>query len=137
MSDGNEKLYKFKQRSDESGLLCEDPSRTVQSDAVDADINVIVQRFGITGKMPEGIRLPEYGDFEGIDNYQEALAAIEDGQRNFMMLPANVRAEFDNDAGVFFNIASDPENIDYLRELGLAVPKETAIVVAPVIPPAS
>ena len=122
MSDGNEKLYKFKQRSDDTATFCKDPSLTVQADAIDADINVIVKRFGITGMMPQAVRLPEYSDYEDVFDFHSAQLAILEGERQFMALPADVRAKFDNDAGKFFDIAANPDNIDYLRELGLAKP---------------
>ena len=48
--------------SEGSGLACEDPSRAIQSDAQQADINFIVKQFGLTGKMPETIRLPTYDE---------------------------------------------------------------------------
>lgn len=120
MSDGNEKLYNFKKRSDESGLECKDPSLTVQSDAVDADINTIVRRFGITGKLPDNFRLPQYGDFDDVDDFLSAQIAIAEGQSEFMKIPAEVRARFDNDPAKFHDFAIDPDNFGSLVELGLA-----------------
>jgi len=133
--DGNEKLYNFKERSFQAALVCLDPSKTVQADMEDADINVIVHRYGITGQMPQSVVLPEYRDYEEVFDYHTAQLAIAEADRAFMELPAHIRAEFDNDPGVFFNIASDPENIDYLRDLGLAKPKVIVDDVVPVIPP--
>lgn len=130
--DGNEKLYDFVARSEESALLCLDPSKTVQSDMTDADINVIVARFGITGTMPQGLRVPEYADYEDVFDYHSAMLVIKEAEKDFMSMPADVRAQFDNDPGAFFDFASDPDNIDALRDMGLAVRKE---VVAPVVPP--
>ena len=49
--------------SHETGLVCDDPSLAVQSDADDCDINVIVRRFGLTGTMPMSGRVPQYGAF--------------------------------------------------------------------------
>jgi len=122
MSDGNEKLYDFKARSDETATECKDPSLTVQSDAVDADINTIVKRYGITGQMPQALRLPEYSDYEDVFDFHSAQLAILEGEKQFMSLPADIRAKFENDAGQFFSYAANPDNIDGLRELGLAKP---------------
>ena len=127
MSDGNEKLYDFVARSNACALVCEDPSLTVQSDSVDADINVIVARFGITGKMPENVRLPQFGDFEGVSSYLDAMLVMEDADRQFMSLPADIRAKFDNDPAVFHDIATNPENIGFLREIGLAKAVDSVI----------
>jgi len=127
MSDGNELLYNFKKRSDESGLVCpEGEGRTVQSDLQDADINVIVARFGITGKIPENFRLPSYEDYDEVFDFHSAQLAILDGEREFMRLPADIRKQFDHDAGAFLDFAANPDNIDALRDMGLAKPKEIA-----------
>lgn len=120
MVDGNEFQYDFKKRSDAAVNPTVGASLTVQSDAVDADINVIVRRFGITGQMPQNLRLPEFGDFDGVDNFLDAQAVIQAAEREFMSIPAEIRARFDNDPGVFFQVAAEPANIEYMRELGLA-----------------
>ena len=38
--------------SEETGLQCNDISKTRQADAKDADINNIVRSFGVTGTLP-------------------------------------------------------------------------------------
>ncbi|WNK14769.1 MAG: internal scaffolding protein [Microvirus sp.] len=134
MIDGNEKLYDLKARSDAAGLLCTDPSKTVQSDAEDADINTIVRRFGLTGTMPQGLKVPEYGDYDLVSDFHSALIAVEEARVNFMAMPANVRAEFGNDPGSFLHFASDPANIDALRDLGLAKPKPVDIITLEDVP---
>lgn len=138
MSDGNELIYNFKERSDASGLDCKDPSLTVQADAVDADINVIVRRYGITGKLPESFRLPTYQDYEDVFDFQTAQLAIVDANTEFMKIPAEVRAKFDNDPGLFLDYASNPSNFDGLVELGLAKRSEPVAVEPPPVetPPA-
>ena len=123
MSDGNEKIYDLKGRSDAAGLVCLDPSLTVQADAVDADINTLVRRFGLTGSMPENVKVPAYSDYDDIFDFHAAQLVIASANEEFMRMPAEVRAQFGNDPGVFFDVASNPENIDFLRDLGLAVPK--------------
>lgn len=118
-TDGN---YDAAAASDESGLKCEDVSRTRQSDAEAADINKIVRDFGVTGQLPQGVRVPTYGDFDGVSDYREALEAIRSAEASFMAMPANVRDRFDNDPGAFVAFCSDPANLDEMRKLGLAVP---------------
>ena len=129
MSDGNEVIYDFVSRSASSGLLCKDPSKAVQSEAEDADINTIVRRFGLTGTMPQGLVAPTFADFDDVLDYHSAQLAIVDANNRFMSMPADVRAKFSNDAGIFVDFASDPANIDVLREFGLAVPKPIVEVV--------
>lgn len=95
------------------------PSLTVQSMAEDADINVIVARFGITGRMPENPRLPQYGDFSGISDYQSAMNAVLEAQEAFMELTPQVRARFDNDPQKLLEFVADDRNITEARSLGL------------------
>lgn len=106
--------------SRESGLFCHDLSLTQQHMADDADINEIVRRFGITGQMPQGVRLPTYGDFVGVNDYRAALAAISEADDNFMQYPADLRARFDNDPFKFTEFVLDPASKEELYTLGLA-----------------
>ncbi|WNK14605.1 MAG: internal scaffolding protein [Microvirus sp.] len=129
--DGNELIYDFKKRSDASGLVCKDPSKTVQSEAIDADINTIVKRFGITGHLPQNLKIPSYGDYDQVNDYQSALDAITDAEEQFMSIPADIRSRFGNDAGTFLHFAADPDNYDALAELGLAKARVPATVEVP------
>jgi len=110
--------------SNESGLACADESRAIQSQKDEADINVIVRNFGITGRMPESVRIPEYGDFDLVNDYQSAINAVREADRNFMAMPADVRSKFDNDPQKFLDFCADRSNLDEMRKLGLAVPLE-------------
>lgn len=94
-------------------------SMTVQSMAEDADINVMMRRFGITGQFPETARVPSFGDFTGISDYRGALHAVMEAQDRFMELPAQVRMQFDNDPQMLLEFASIPENIPALIKMGL------------------
>lgn len=118
-----------------TGLVCCDPSLTQQQFKEDADINTIVERFGITGKMPDNLRIPTYGDFTGVSDFRSALAAVEAAERDFMALPANIRADFDNDPQQFLEFADDPSNFSALREMGLTkTPPTPAASAAPPSP---
>lgn len=106
----------------ESGLLCCDVSLAQQNMLEETDINTIVKRFGLTGQLPQGVRVPSYGDFTGVFDYQSALAAIDDAADSFYQMPADVRSRFDNDPALFVDFCSNPANLDEMRSLGLAVP---------------
>lgn len=54
----------------DTGLSCDDESLAQQHMAEDADINVIVKRFGLTGQLPQGHRMPEFGDFTGVSTIE-------------------------------------------------------------------
>ena len=111
--------------SDETGLKCEDPSLAQQHMAEECDINYIVERFGVTGQLPESpVYAPTYGDFTGIGDYRSALDAVSQANDAFMSLPANVRERFDNDPALFVDFCSstDPQDRSLAIELGLIPP---------------
>lgn len=118
--DGSEEVY-----TDSTGLACDEAEdRTQQSGAEDADINVMLRRFHITGEMPEAPgAAPYYGDFSGIGTYQEALAAISDAEETFMQLPADVRKRFSNDPGELISFIEDARNLPEAVALGLLKPE--------------
>ncbi|AXH77115.1 MAG: internal scaffolding protein [Microviridae sp.] len=110
--------------NDQFGTVPYGESLTVQADAVDADINVIVARFGITGQPPQELPFVTNVDLsEAPDTYQGALDILERARESFNSLPASTRSKFSNDPGQFMDFCSDPKNIDEMRKMGLAVPK--------------
>lgn len=116
-----------------SDLECLDPSLAQQSFKDDADINVMLERFKVTGVMPQGVVMPTYGDFTGISDYRSAVAAINKAQNAFMDMPANVRARFDNDPQKFLEFVADDKNRDEAVRLGLVpAPVKPADPPAPV-----
>lgn len=119
--------------SDESGLSCGEPSRAVQSAAEEADINTIVKRFGLTGKLPNNVRMPQYGDFTGIGSYQEALNAVIAADQAFMTMPAHVRERFHNDPAAFVEFCGKEENRAEAEKMGLVVPKPVQEAKTPLV----
>lgn len=94
-------------------------SLTVQSQAEDADINVLMRRFGLTGKMPEDVRVPQYGDFTQVMDYRSALDALRSADESFAELPADVRGRFRNDPQLLLEFCSDANNRAEAQRLGL------------------
>lgn len=94
-------------------------SRAQQSFKEECDINEIVRRFGVTGQLPENVRVPQSGDFTGISDYQSALNAVIAAEDAFMELPAIVRERFDNDPQSLLEFVSDVANRDEAVRLGL------------------
>lgn len=111
--------------SEASGLYCPEPTLTQQSFKDECDINVILERFGITGELPSNVRTPLNEDFVGITDYHQAVNLLKEADAAFMQMPANVRARFNNDAGEFIEWAEKKENLKEARELGLALPEPT------------
>jgi len=117
-------MYDVKQACEECCIADFGPSLTQQSQTQDADINQIVKRFGLTGQLPDNLKTPTYDDWTDVMDYEGALNRVRDAQDNFMKMPAGIRSRFDNDPQKFLEYATDPKNMDGLREMGLAKAKE-------------
>lgn len=126
-------MYDTDKASDECALFCQDKSLTQQSFAEEADINTIIRRFGLDGPLPQGVRMPSYGDFTGLKTYEDAWEVLNAAQESFYAMPARVRARFENDPAQFVAFCSDPANAQEMKELGLVEPSQ-APVPAPVVP---
>lgn len=124
--------YDVRKASLATALKCNPKrDRTLQSQAQDADINVIVKRFADTGVLPQGSRIPQYGDFEGITDFREAVEVVKAAERAFMRLPAELRFKLGNDPQQFIEYCSDPKNLPELRKYGFAEPEKAPPVTAP------
>jgi len=65
---------------------------------------------------------PVYLDTSLYRGLQASMDAFKEAQQAFLALPAKVRKEFDNDAQAFVDFAVNPENVERMREWGLAAP---------------
>lgn len=131
-----EELSEQEVESVRSGCECRDPSLAVQSQKEESDINEIVRRFGLTGKLPDNVRVPTYQDFDDVFDFQSAMNAVASATQSFMAMPADVRQRFGNDPQKFLEFCSKEENIPEMIKLGLAVevkveepPKPSEVVV--------
>ena len=113
--------YDTNEASDESGLSCPEDSLAQQHQKDESDINTIVRRFGLTGELPSGVRVPEYGDFTAASDYHTSLNAVLAANQAFASLPADIRTRFNNDPGAFVDFCSDDKNRDEAKKLGLIV----------------
>lgn len=104
-------------------LICNpEGGRTKQSFADDANINVLVKRWLGGVPIPEPKNPGMYGDFSEIGTYFEAQNMVGEAMEHFMLLPAEIRQEFDNDPGKMIEFLEDPENAERAEELGLVAP---------------
>lgn len=111
--------YDLDAASNESGLACEEPTLAQQHFKDECDINTILERFNITGMLPEAPLSPRYGDFSGIGDYHTALNRVMAAKDEFMTLPAHIRARFDNDPAKLIEFIEDETNRPEAEELGL------------------
>lgn len=117
--------------SDESGIACKDASLAQQQFKDECDINNILRQFNITGQLPNAPLSPKYGDFTGIGDYKTALDRVIAADEEFMNLPANIRARFNNDAAELIEFLDNDENRLEAEKLGLVEPKQT--IDAPIV----
>lgn len=109
-----------------TGIEFPEPSLTIQSQAAETDINLIIKKYSQTGAIPQVNMPPTFGDFSQITDFHEAQQLIRQAEESFMSLPPEVRQRFEHDPGLFVQFASDPENLPELRKLGLAPPAPPA-----------
>lgn len=124
--------YDMNAASDQAGLVCPPGEGVTQQQFRDeVDINTIVRNFGITGEMPENLKMPVSGDFTGISDYHQALNLVLQAEDGFMTLPGDMRARFQNDPGQLLAFLENPANKDEAIKLGLvnkpAEPIRTAV----------
>jgi len=105
--------------SNESALLCDDPSLAIQSAEEESNINTIVRRFGLTGELPKDVKMPQSGDFTNIPDFHTAMNIVRKTQEEFLRVPAELRARFGNDPQAFMAFVEDDANYDEARRLGL------------------
>lgn len=98
-----------------------DPSTDMCSKefAEDCDINTIVRRFGLTGKMPVMPDMGQVGDFTDVVDFHSAMNRVTAAREEFMLLPAHVRERFGNDPGNVLAFLEDEKNRDEAVKLGL------------------
>lgn len=87
----------------------------------ECDIKEIIKKHDRTGIIAHVNRgVAQYGDYSEVNEYREALDVINSASEMFMQLPSDIRREFDNDPGEFFEFATNPNNAERMVELGLA-----------------
>lgn len=107
------------QSSDLTGLLCEDDSLTQQQFSEESDINNIVRQFGLTGKLPDNVRMPIYADFDEIYDFHTAQNVIRQAGEQFLRLPPETRARFHHDPQELLVFLNDASNRSEAVQLGL------------------
>lgn len=102
------------------GFETQGESLTQQHFAKEADIKTIIKKHDRTGIVSHVARgVAHYGDYSEVNEYREAMDMVANANSSFMELPAEVRAMFDNDAGLFFEFATNPANDEKMVQLGL------------------
>lgn len=114
-------MHELAMRGEPSDLVFskDDPnsrSMTRQSFAKDADINTIMSRYAVSGVLVDpanvdSARMPRFGDFSDLVDYPTLVSRINQAQSDFMTLPSDVRARFDNNVENLLEWIGDPKNV--------------------------
>jgi len=106
--------------SEVSGLHCVEQTLTQQQFKDEADINEIFRRFGLGQGIPQTFQMPTSQDFtEVATDYHQAMNIMARADQEFMSLPAQLRAEFDNDPHQLMTFLEDEANREEAIKLGL------------------
>jgi len=95
------------------------PGMTRQSEKDSCDVNKIVERFKRTGILPPVARQGFYADVAELGGYREVLERVNEARGYFAQLPAQVRADFENDPAQFLDFVATA-TVEELTAAGLA-----------------
>ena len=103
------------------GFQTSGESLTQQSHAQAADVRNIIKQYDRTGLIANVNKgIAQYGDYSEINEYAEALNMVSEANESFATLPSHIREQFNNNAGLFFEFATNPKNKEEMIEMGLA-----------------
>ena len=85
------------------------------------DVTNIIRQYDRNGLITHvNQATAKYGDFTNVNEFQVSLNLVNDANAAFLAIPSQIRKKFENDAGKFFEFATNPENKEALIEMGLA-----------------
>ena len=105
------------------GFSSEMESKVQEQFADACQTDTIIRKYNTMGVNP----FIAAGDSQYLDTTQiPSFVAAQNAQikvkEYFEGLPADIRLEFNNDPMQFAEVVSDPQNADYLREIGVLAP---------------
>lgn len=114
--------------SRDTGLSCNDKSRTQQQFKDQNDVNVIMKKFAndpfAVDPMVFSRKQARYGDFTGAEDFHATMNRIIAAEEAFMALPSAVRSKFENDPAKLLEFINNSDNYDEAVKLGLIDRKE-------------
>ena len=96
---------------------------TEQHHTDSCDINKILAQFMETGIMPQTKANPQYADVSNVD-FQEMQNTLATAKTLFEELPEQVKDRFNNEMHTFLQFAENPNNLQEMEEMGLAIKNE-------------
>lgn len=105
------------------GLSFEKPSKVQEQFADACQTDTIIRKYNMMGVNPFiAAGESQYLDTTQIPSFVVAQNAQIKVKEYFEGLPSDIRLEFNNDPMEFAEFVSDPQNADYLREIGVLAP---------------
>lgn len=107
--------------SDATAIGYTGESMTEQHHAEDADINIIMKRYGVSdGAIPPQALDPSYyANLDDAVDLRTTLDLARDAQARFDALPVNIRKQFDHSPAALYHFVSNPANAERSVEMGL------------------
>ncbi len=107
-------------------VFFEGTGRAKQSMRDECDINNIMSKYAKTGYVDHFARHGgDYG-FATSVSFHEAMNIVSKADQMFDELPSKARNRFHGDPAEFLDFVQNEDNLDEMRELGLAGPKPAA-----------
>lgn len=106
-----------------SGFSSDQPSKVQEQFADACQTDTIIRKYNTMGINPfiaSGDR--QYLDTTQIPDFFVAQNSQVKVKEFFEGLPSDIRLEFNNDPMQFAEVVSDPQNAEYLREIGVLEP---------------
>lgn len=103
------------------------PLKTKQAFRDDADVNVLISRWRVTGQLPTAPGTPAYGDFSSGLDFHQAHNRVIQTMDAFAAQPAAVRRACRGDPAEFVAMCTDPARRGELEALGLVEPKKEKV----------
>lgn len=95
-------------------------SLTQQHHVEQVKVQNIIKQYdntGILAHVAQGVA--HYGDYSQINEYKTSMDFVNSANESFMALPSHIREKFSNNAGEFFEFATNPKNEKEMVEMGL------------------
>jgi len=110
------------------GFETKGDSLTQQSHAQAADVRNIIKQYDRTGLIANVNKgIAQYGDYSEINEYAEALNMVSEANESFAQMPSHIREQFSNNAGLFFEFATNPKNSEEMIKMGLKKAPENVV----------
>jgi phage internal scaffolding protein len=115
----------YSERRRQSLHFCK-PSRTKQEFRDECDVNNILKKYKNTGLLTHmREHAGAYDDFTSFEDYHSSMNKLLEAQEAFDALPATLRKKFNNDPGQFIEFVTNKDNLEEMRDLGLAKPSRS------------